>query len=392
MKDRFVAKRYINLLLILLVTLAYTVVISLYHERFLDELLISLLLDVIFFALFLFVLESNRMQKQISQNRETTFRKILFGYMVCCFIATVGSFFPEFLKPALLIPIFMAAYGTEEIAMCVGIFLNMAMCLALGSGTQEFILYCMMTLFGCMLAKAIENRKLQFWYELIIFCVSAVLPGMFYYLTYREPKMSLFLWGAAEGLLVDVVLLVCYPRIAEVKQTEIVDTLEDILYDSYPMNRELLKFSRADYNHAKRVSKVSAKCAGIVGADEKICAAAGFYYRIGILDGAAIAENGIRIAQRECFPEEIIRIISEYNGENALPSNIESAIVHMVDGLIKKLEVLDSQTMSSEWNQDMVIYQTLNDFSAQGLYDKSGLSMNMFLKIREYLVNEEELL
>ena len=63
----------------------------------------------------------------------------------------------------------------------------------------------------------------------------------------------------------------------------------------------------------------------------------------------------------------------------------------MTDGLIKKLEVLDSQTMSSGWNQDMVIYQTLNEYSAQGLYDESGLSMNMFLKIREYLVNEEKL-
>ena len=36
----------------------------------------------------------------------------------------------------------------------------------------------------------------------------------------------------------------------------------------------------------------------------------------------------------------------------------------------------------------MVIYQTLNEYSAAGLYDRSGLSMNMFLKIREYLVNE----
>ena len=40
----------------------------------------------------------------------------------------------------------------------------------------------------------------------------------------------------------------------------------------------------------------------------------------------------------------------------------------------------------------MVIYQTLNDFSAKGIYDRSGLGMNMFLKIREYLVNEKELL
>ena len=61
-------------------------------------------------------------------------------------------------------------------------------------------------------------------------------------------------------------------------------------------------------------------------------------------------------------------------------------------GLLKKLEVLDEDTVGSNWNQDMVIYQTLNEYSAAGLYDRSGLSMNMFLKIREYLVNEEALL
>ena len=99
-----------------------------------------------------------------------------------------------------------------------------------------------------------------------------------------------------------------------------------------------------------------------------------------------------KTAQRACFPEKVIRIIGEYNGEEALPSTIESAIVHMVDGLLKKLEVLDEDTVGSNWNQDMVIYQTLNEYSAAGLYDRSGLSMNMFLKIREYLVNEEALL
>ena len=33
----------------------------------------------------------------------------------------------------------------------------------------------------------------------------------------------------------------------------------------------------------------------------------------------------------------------------------------------------------------MIIYQTMNEFSASGLYDESGLGMNHFLKIREYL-------
>ena len=95
---------------------------------------------------------------------------------------------------------------------------------------------------------------------------------------------------------------------------------------------------------------------------------------------------------RHCFPSDVAKIIYEYYGEYTKPSTIESAIVQMVDGVVKKMEVLDSNAMKSEWNQNMVIYQTLNDFSAQGMYDESGLSMNMFLKIREYLVNREHLM
>ena len=43
--------------------------------------------------------------------------------------------------------------------------------------------------------------------------------------------------------------------------------------------------------------------------------------------------------------------------------------------------------MSSEWNQDMVIYSILNDLSGKGMYDQSQLSLNQYLKIRDYLVN-----
>ena len=64
----------------------------------------------------------------------------------------------------------------------------------------------------------------------------------------------------------------------------------------------------------------------------------------------------------------------------------------MTDALVSKFEVLDHTTLSSSWNRDMVIYQTLNDESASGIYDGSGLTMNQFLKIREFLSKEEELL
>lgn len=392
MTDRFVAKRYLNIVYMLLTAFAGTALVALLHGKYLDELVVYLVADVVFILLFWFMLEHDRLLGRISANRETTFHKIMNAYLVCWILAVVSSFLPEFVKPMLAVPLIMAAFGTQSLAICTGVFLNVILCLALGSSIQELALYMLLALFGGMIAEEFKDKRYQLWYEIIVAAVSIMFPALFYYLAYREIKTTLLLAGALEGIVFAFAMHLFYRRVLITVEEEIPDLLEDMLDDSYALRRELRSFSKADFNHAKRVSAISEKCAGFVGADEKLCAVAGFYYRIGILEGNSIVTNGIHIAQRECFPEKVTRIISEYNGEQELPSTIESAIVHMVDGLIKKIEVFDSDMMSSDWNQNMVIYQTLNDFSAQGLYDKSGLTMNMFLKIREYLVNEEALL
>lgn len=53
------------------------------------------------------------------------------------------------------------------------------------------------------------------------------------------------------------------------------------------------------------------------------------------------------------------------------------------------MELMKEQMNMTDWNQDMAIYRIVNDFSVMGMYDQSGLSMNKFLKIRDYLVKEE---
>ena len=176
------------------------------------------------------------------------------------------------------------------------------------------------------------------------------------------------------------------------KEDEVPNLLDDILEESYPLKRELRQFSQVAYDHARRVSLLAGACARLVGADAKLCAAGGFYYHAGIMEGDAVAESGVHLAQRECFPERLIQILGEYQGEKLPISTVESAIVHMVDGLLGRMEAQKKNAAAEDEDQAIFIYRTLNDFSAQGLYDRSGLSMNMFLKIREYLVNQEILL
>lgn len=40
----------------------------------------------------------------------------------------------------------------------------------------------------------------------------------------------------------------------------------------------------------------------------------------------------------------------------------------------------------------MIIYQALNQLSQDGTYDNSGLSMNEYLRIRDYLIKENLLI
>lgn len=391
MKERVVGKRLLNVFLMLFITLAAIGTIGYSRTIWFDSMLAIILVSIIFFMLFLFVLEHDRSKRALSKNYETNFRKVLKGYLIAAVIAVVCSFMPEFLRPVIVIPICMIAFSNQGIALSVGIFWNAMLALTLGCHVQELVMYCLMTLFGAMLAEAMEYSRI-FWYEIIIFSISVMMPGIFYYLTYQEVRMNLFFLGAVEGAFICVLMVIFFQRTVKVRDLEVSTMLDDMLDESFSMVQELSRFSRKDYRHARRVSELAGNCAKVVGADEKICKAAGFYYRIGIIDGEPIRESGIRIAQEQCFPEEVIQIISEYNDEEYLPSTVESAIIHMVDGVIKKMEVLDQTTMASEWNQDMVIYQTLNEFSAKGLYDKAGLSMNMFLKIREYLVKEGDFL
>jgi hypothetical protein len=92
-----------------------------------------------------------------------------------------------------------------------------------------------------------------------------------------------------------------------------------------------------------------------------------------------------------CFPDEVIQILSEYYGEEKLPSTPESALVHMVDALVTRMNQIRNDAKTSPWNADILIYQTLNEFSTSGIYDRSGMSMNLFLKIRGFLAKEEML-
>ena len=371
----------------------FTVLLSvffIYENGFmLDRILVYIILDAIFLAVLLYMLESNRLRLQLGNSASDHYDRLAKCYIIFC-ILTVGFYFlPEFTFPAAAAALFFGIISNPEIAIGFGTFLCVILGISSRADFYELAAYGILLLIGAQMSKTMQEKKYRPWGLLILTASSVCIPSLFHYLAYEEGNTKLLIWNGGIALAVLLVFLRISEKLYDQKEHEEWDSYETIVREDYPLVTLIKNYSKVEYVHAIKVATIAKKCAAEIGCNEMAATAAGFYYRLGVLEGEPIVENGVRLAVDNCFPPTVIQILSEYNGEERLPSSKESAIVHMVDACVKRIEFLNSQNLSSSWNQDMIIYQTLNELSATGIYDESGVSMNQFLKIRELLVREE---
>ena len=107
MKEQFVAKRIVNIGLIFLVAIGFSVIAGRMGRMYLDQLLGIGALTVLFMVLFAFLLIYERNRKRISHNRETDYGKIFKGFLLTAILAVICLFLPEFTSPVMILPILM---------------------------------------------------------------------------------------------------------------------------------------------------------------------------------------------------------------------------------------------------------------------------------------------
>ncbi len=391
-EERFIAMRVLKLLYLVFVTVLSGVLTGLFHRLSLGNILSLLFTDVLFSVLLVFYLESGRIHRKDRPDSSEDYMLVCIYYTAACVVLLAGSFFPGFTAPVFAVSFLLAAGLDRELALVLSLFLDARLAAASASSVYMSACYLTLTLLGVMLTAMYEQKVYRRYAEMIALALGMSIPVMYHYMEDGVPDMLLLLFAFISGAISMLGMHYLYELLHFRKSQAAAVSLDTIVDKNYHLVREIRHYSPKDYNHAMRVSRIAAHCAANVGADVKISAVGGFYYRLGRLGGEPFIENGVKIAQNNCFPNEVISILGEYGGKRNPISTIESAIVHITDVVVTKFELLDHNTLSSSWNRDIVIYQTLNENSSSGIYDNSGLTMNQFLKIREFLAKEEELL
>lgn len=390
-EERFIKRRAVPVIVITVLTIIFTFLMGIRNTMPLDEVVVLFFLDLIFLAVFIYFLEEDRVFKNLPIEECNDFKGIAVVYGIGFAAFYLCSYLPEYSSVSFCFAVAMVVVANREIALSTGIFLNL-----LAAYTQNWDIHVLMAsvlllLLGSILALAGKEKHLHLWVQFISFFGTIVIVTSCYYAQNFMMKGSVFVLAAVIGgvnlLFLEMMTRLLVPKVQRSGEEHYLELLKD----SYPLVTSIRRFSEMDYSHALRVSEICGECARKLGLKENLCRAAGFYYRIGRMEGEPYTENGVLLAQNACFPEELIQILREYNGELTAISTRESAIVHMVDKVVTKLDLLDKETFSTTWNQDMVIYQTLNENSATGIYDESGLSMNQFLTIRDFLVKGDNL-
>ena len=391
-KEEFSPYRILSFLGMSGLTFGVTLIQALINHLYLDEILCIALIDCVFLSIIVYQLAEERKLGNLGGHIYTNFQRVLIGYGICQGLSLVGTFAPEFLKPICLIPVVMFCYSNQVIATSVSLYLCMILGLVSSGGAIETMAYLFEIFFVVALMKALAYKENIFWVALALGTGNIFLPVIFCYWSYKRVTIGTYIWALIEGLVLFLFVLLLGKRIKKNTAEELQFIFSDIIQDDYPLVLEVKAYSKQEYNHCQKVSVLCYRIAGRLGFNQDLCAAAGFYYRMGRWYGQPYTENGVKMAQKYCFPTPVIDILWEYDGEKKKPSTPESALIHMVDHLLIKLELFKQEVGDSMWNKDMIVYQALNELTNTDFYDESGLSMHQFLQIREYLVKEEHLI
>ncbi len=337
---------------------------------------------------------------ELYRNQQDWFYEKIGNYLrlaIChgssCIAAVLFLFLPEFARPVLLLSFVMSMTASPFFGMAAGIF-HASVYAICGQGNIFVMLSDLLLLLcGCLALSILRRKEYYRWEMFFLFLFTFGSIMIFSYLETGQLELNVLIYGLCNGILSAFLSGILYQKLAGWLQNPvpIEKKMQKILSENFELVRAVEEYSSTDYLHARKVSELSKNCASLIGADPYIAAAGGFYYRLGRMEGEPYVENGVALAKSNSLPREIVAILEEYYGEKKLPSTIESAVVHIVDSVVGKFDVLDKTMLSSSWNQDILVYQTLNENSAAGLYDKSGFSMNMFLKIRDYLIKEAKM-
>ena len=106
--------------------------LCLLNKNEIDEIICVAFVIIGFMPIGVFELAYERNRGMIGNNAQTTYGRMALGFFICSVVMVVISFMPEFFRPVILLPLIMAAFSNESMAMITALLFNCILTMTTG--------------------------------------------------------------------------------------------------------------------------------------------------------------------------------------------------------------------------------------------------------------------
>lgn len=327
--------------------------------------------------------ELYRVKSDIFDEVFRNYRNLFWLMLFTIGMISLFWYMPEYACPILAVPIVISLVLNPFFG-CLLPFAGVSLyCLMAGSGIYSYSYYLFLIFAGCLLSEAFKEKKNWLFCHIMVICITVVFSCIFYFLENENLSWIQFLKSFIAGAVAAAITFLCVFCVDHFIFERKHNRIQKVLGSNFIVRQQLKTFDASLYRDSVDAAKLCGGIAKLIGANVELSKAAGLYYRVGEMEGMDV-ESGISIGVEFDLPQELIWILYEVRGKLRKPSTIESGIAFIVYNIMRELKEVDQSLEPIE--NEIAVHKTMNDLSISGMLDDCGISMNQFLKIKEYLV------
>lgn len=358
--------------------------LMLHHTK--KDILGIVTVGILLVSFIIFLLETMRIEHGYRIEKYYNYKRVFCFFTGWSVFELLILIIPSYLRPILVIGILCTLILNTTVGFLMNIYFS-TMLILVGDGSVElYLLYTLSGIIGCLIADYLKDKKTFVSASISLICSNICLTILFEYLATSDFH-AIYAWQAfGAGVITILLIKLLLPYIETFVDDGLYKRLLTICSSKHLLVKQLKEFSEAEYQHTLAVAKVSGNAAEIIGADPLLAKVGGLYHRIGLIQGSDYIEENIHLAGEYNFPIELVQVLYEYSGRYVLPSSKEAAIVMIVDNMLLKFLQNRKDILNGAVSKEVIVQQTFNEMLAKGLLDNSGITLKMYMDLKEMFI------
>ncbi len=343
---------------------------------------------VLLSVVFLFVLLMAVYKKGFYYNNEERLERFLFIYMFGMVLVVCNQFLPVMLWVFLPVAIMLVLFSGLQTGICAYMILLYLQMLVTEMDPTVFIGYVCVGMIGITLFSYLD---MEFLFGVPLFVALVLLYTALLsteYAAHGHIHFDSFLYAAINLFISFLAMTFSLKFLSYRILHKNRDKYQEINDPEYLLLTELKKTSQRAYYHAVHTAYFSEKIARLIGADEMLSKAGGYYHKIGKMRGSNNLKNALEIAKEYDFPPQLVQLLKEYGGKNTILRSKEAAIVLLSDAMVSSVMFLFEKDRNAVLDYEQIVSVVFKKQMESGILDHCNLTMEQLMHIRKMFSEE----